>query len=204
MSQERPVEERDTLPIAVLKVASHEKHQRLEAAFPWARAFSSRENYGRLLSALASLVRPADRAIDTALGNDESFPYAGRRRRAEWIERDLQRLGLPGCGLHPPPADFSFIDTRAGAVGALYVLEGSALGAQLLSRELENRLGVTPEAGGSYLHAYGAKTAESWREFQSWVNQELSTPDLLDSAVSASLLTFDRFSQHLTDLFDAR
>ena len=74
----------------------------------------------------------------------------------------------------------------------------------MLSRELENRLGVTPEAGGSYLHAYGAKTAESWREFQSWVNQELSTPDLLDSAVSASLLTFDRFSQHLTDLFDAR
>ncbi len=191
-------------PVAALKTASQEKHQQLEAAFPWARAFSSRENYGCLLRALFSLVRPADEAIDAALGRDGSFPYAARRRRADWIETDLRRLGARASGERPPPADFSFVDSRGGAIGALYVLEGSALGAQRLSRELQRHLGITPESGGSYLHAYGAKTGETWQQFQSWANRELSSPDVITSAVSATLLTFDRFSQHLTDLFDAR
>ena len=204
MSLESSKSERGPSPVAALKAASHEKHQRLEAVFPWARAFSSRENYGRLLRALFSLVKPADEAIDAALRRDGSVPDAARRRRAEWIETDLGRLGAAGTGEFPARADFSFVDSHGGAIGTLYVLEGSALGAQVLSRELQRHLGLTPETGGSYLHAYGTKTGETWQQFQAWANRELSSPDVLDSAVSASLLTFDRFSQHLTDLFDAR
>lgn len=204
MSLESSKEGRASSPVAALKAASHATHQQLEASLPWARAFASREGYGRLLRAFLSLVKGADAAVDRVLGRNGFCPCGDSRRRAEWIETDLERLAPAGSGSIPAPADFSFVDSRGAAIGVLYVLEGSALGAQVLSRELESRLGITADTGGSYLHAYGERTAEAWQAFVAWANQELSSPDLLNSAIRATLLTFDRFAQHLTDAFDAR
>lgn len=188
--------------MSALRDATHDHHERLEAAFPWGEAFASRENYARLLRAMEILVRAADQAVDAQLSADAT---AGVRRRASWIADDLRQLGA-----EPAPTDeiavpdFSFVNGPGRAVGCLYVLEGSALGAQYLSRQLHTRLGISAETGGRYLAAYGERTGERWKAFQEWANGALQSPELLNDAVFASLRTFERFSESLTGLFDGR
>lgn len=188
--------------MSALRDATHDRHERLEAVFPWGQAFASRENYAQLLRAMEVLVRSADQAIDAQLPADVS---AGARRRASWIADDLRQLGAQPARTDEIVApDFSFVNSPGRAIGCLYVLEGSALGAQYLSRQLQARLGIAPETGGRYLAAYGERTGERWKAFQAWANGALQSPELLNDAVFASLRTFERFSESLTGLFDAR
>ena len=188
--------------MSALRDATHDRHERLEAAFPWGQAFASRENYARLLRAMEILVRAADRAIDAQLPAECSV--AALRRRSSWIADDLRQLGAdPAPADESAAPDFSFVNSPGRAIGCLYVLEGSALGAQYLSRQLQARLGITSETGGRYLAAYGERTGERWKAFQEWANGELQSPELLNDAVFASLRTFERFSESLTGLFDA-
>jgi len=187
-------------PMSALRDATHDLHERLEASFPWEQAFASGENYVRLLRALHELVRPADEAIAAQLTGEG--PLATQRRRATWIVEDLRRLGVEPSRAPAQAADFRFVNSPGRALGCLYVLEGSALGAQYLSRQLQARLGITPETGGRYLGAYGDRTGERWNGFREWANGELQSPELLNEAIFASLRTFERFSEHLTGLFD--
>ncbi|MDT8295496.1 hypothetical protein RQ744_16070, partial [Roseomonas mucosa] len=60
----------------------------------------------------------------------------------------------------PPPA------TRDAAFGALYVLEGSALGGQVILRRAEAALGLGPERGASFHASLGRPVGEGWRRFR--------------------------------------
>jgi heme oxygenase len=93
--------------------------------------------------------------------------------------------------------DFEYVDSRAAAVGAQYVLEGSSLGGQFLSRQLFDRLQLTPERGGAYFAAYGAATGRRWQAFRRWGNLQLGDPRSTRLAVEAARLTFSRFGKAL-------
>ena len=98
-----------------------------------------------------------------------------RRRRAHLFAADLLHFGghparLPRCEALPE------VDTRARALGALYVLEGSTLGGVFLLHQLGRALGITPAAGGSGIAPYGAGLRDMW----------VSYTDALDRFVRAA------------------
>jgi heme oxygenase len=79
---------------------------------------------------------------------------------AHLLERDLQDLQLaPLAPLAPPP---TCTQDMARALGALYVLAGSALGARVLVKRVE-ALGLGPTHGARHLWRQAA-SLETWRQ----------------------------------------
>jgi heme oxygenase len=50
-------------------------------------------------------------------------------------------------------------------LGYLYVMEGSTLGGQVITKMLKNQLQITPDQGGRFFHGYGDKTKIMWNDF---------------------------------------
>ena len=72
------------------------------------------------------------------------------------ISRDSMRVcpAVPACESIPQ------------AIGSLYVREGSALGGQYISRQLESRLGFANGAGYQFFSSGGRSVGPEWRAFQ--------------------------------------
>ena len=86
-------------------------------------------------------------------------PDLPQRRRVEAIESDLRALGVEPLAPMPAPRAL----TAAEALGALYVIEGSTLGGQIILRSLQ---GTDFEALATrFFNAYGPRTGAMWKEF---------------------------------------
>jgi heme oxygenase len=101
------------------------------------------------------------------------------RRKTEFLRRDLIALGsgeeiLSGIGSAPASA-LPQISSFERAVGCLYVLEGSTLGGQLISRHFGHKLGLNPDTGLGFYSAYQGQTGSMWRAFCTFL-EELTSP----------------------------
>lgn len=80
----------------------------------------------------------------------------------------------------------------AAAFGSLYVIEGSALGGQVITPRLRRDLGLEPGRGASYFHGFGERTGGMWREFRGLAAQEIGAdPARQRQACRAAAQTFD-------------
>ncbi len=117
------------------------------------------------------------------------------RVRTQWLERDLAWLGVkasafPRIRLCEGMPRYDGAERR---LGALYVVEGSALGGRLLSRGLDRLLGATSIDGRRFFAGRGAATGDAWLSF---LDQLASVgPDPIGRAalVSAAIETFEAF-----------
>ena len=188
-------------PLELLRHASHDCHQQLEAAIDWPRALGSRACYQELLLGFLSVVRPAEQRLARWL-SPESPPLFEPDRRTRWLLSDLRALAASDNGQSLPSEDFEFISSLSAAIGAQYVLEGSSLGGQFLSRQLQGNLSITPANGGAYLAAYRSETMKRWKAFGQWANARLlesasTNPASIDQASEAAVLMFARFQSAL-------
>jgi heme oxygenase len=105
-----------------------------------------------------------------------------RRQRAHLIAQDLPAApALPLCSALPP------LDTRAQLLGALYVLEGSTLGGQVITRQLA-QAGITTR---TYFTGYAEQTGPMWKAFCQLLAAEATDSNQAD-IVAAAVLTFQR------------
>jgi heme oxygenase len=78
------------------------------------------------------------------------------------------------------------VQTLAQVLGSLYVLEGSTLGGQLLTRHFEKSLGLRGGAGCSFFASYGNDVGKMWTEFRNALvnHADPSThPEIIESAI---------------------
>lgn len=163
-------------------------HRAVERRIDWRRLLSSRSSYGTLLRRLRRVEGAVAAASEDCL-TDPPIWLAERRSVAQ-IERDLAALGeSPEPGLLDN-SRCPWITSVAGAAGAIYVLEGSTLGGQHLSRAVERDLGFTAEQGAAYLNGYGAETAARWKRTKGWLDEVLATPEDVATAVRSARKTF--------------
>lgn len=110
------------------------------------------------------------------------------RQRAHLILADLQvpAGALPVCPAMPPLAALPPL------LGAMYVVEGSTLGGQVLARQLA-------KAGldlGRYFTGYGALTGPRWKSFCQLLGQA-ATPATEAAIVESAGATFQRLTDWL-------
>ncbi|TNE49170.1 MAG: biliverdin-producing heme oxygenase [Deltaproteobacteria bacterium] len=79
----------------------------------------------------------------------------------------------------------------AALLGALYVLEGSTLGGQILRKHLQHMYGLQDD-GLRYYTGYGKQTGSRWKAFKSRMDQALASSETIDVAVEAARHTFTR------------
>ncbi|MCE4557784.1 biliverdin-producing heme oxygenase [Roseateles cellulosilyticus] len=119
--------------------------------------------------------------------------WLGERSRLDFVRHDLEALGrsASNSGAAQTPRCLPACDVAA-AFGSLYVIEGSALGGQVITPRLACDLGVGPGRGASYFHGHGERTGAMWREFRLQATTEIGDdPSCHELACRAAVQTFE-------------
>ncbi|GAA4048264.1 biliverdin-producing heme oxygenase [Hymenobacter glaciei] len=142
------------------------------------------------LARMYGFVQPYEAALHrhaAALGPEWQLE---QRYRAPLILEDLARLGYPGqpplCPTLPP------LDTRAQLLGAMYVLEGSSLGGQVIARHLA-AAGIE---GRSFFAGRAERTGPLWKQFGQLLEAAAAAEDA-DAVVASAILTFQTLAAWL-------
>lgn len=143
-----------------MKTATREAHQKIDDRIMAAAPFASRENYGkfvRLQYRVHHAVDPLFRSAPLA----DLLPDLANRNRLALVRHDAADLGLALPELtHAPEAPQDI----AGALGWLYVVEGSNLGAAFLLKAAA-ALGLHEDFGARHLAGHPSGRGLHWRTF---------------------------------------
>jgi heme oxygenase (biliverdin-IX-beta and delta-forming) len=181
-----------------LKSQTAERHAALENQMDIVHHFKSRESYVKLLERFFSLYEPLEQRLAKAVDwSAEGWDFESRRK-TPWLLADMTELGLTSLDITalPRSTDLPEISSVAAAVGSLYVLEGSTLGGQVISRLLVKNLEIQPEGGGRFFAGYQEDTGTRWREFGAWAegwHQRHVTDE--NTAVESARQTFNSFNR---------
>lgn len=171
-----------------LRQASAAQHQAIEALLRLDGEIAM-PHYRAVLSGFAAFLQAWEPAVRAALPADMQGWFDARSRLA-FLRQDLQALGIEEPAADAGMADALGLDTAAAALGSMYVLEGSALGGQLITKTVARTLGLSPQAGAAYFHGWGERTGANWREFRQVLEQRVPQAEH-PAAAQAAVRTFE-------------
>ena len=179
---------------ARLRAATYQSHQQLESRLALGSGVWTTPRYCELLSAMLGIYRPLERQL-TALNWHGSGIAIAERCKASWICADLAYFGyttsVPQCDFAPSAP------TVEDGLGILYVLEGSTLGGQLILRELQPQLNISPEFGGRFFSSYGKQISSMWRQYIEALDRYATVPQAADTIERSAIDTFRAFDRWL-------
>lgn len=174
-------------------------HDRVEKAVDIPSRCASLEAYRSLLARMLGFYAPFE-ASQSRLDWREAGLDFEARRKAHLLRADLSALGLsePAIDALPLRQRLPEPGSLAAGLGHQYVLEGATLGGQILAREIERSLGLSPGAGGSFYAGYGERTGSMWRGFCSAANSYCGDdPRRHEDALAGAVQTFEAFEAWL-------
>ena len=183
-----------------LRRATHERHEAIEALLQLHHPLP-RDRYERILGGFESFLRDWEPHLQAALP-PELAAEAAARSRLPFLRHDLQVLGLPRREDRPCSLAARLpLPDLAAALGSQYVLEGSALGGQLVARQLAANLGLSPQSGAAYFHGWGEDTGRHWKQFRTRLDAHVPPEGpACDRACEAASRTFDLLIDTFTPL----
>ncbi|WP_029354893.1 biliverdin-producing heme oxygenase [Bosea sp. 117] len=152
------------------KAASAAAHERVDNGVMAAAPFASKANYERFLRFQYRLLRRVEPLYADA-GLQPLLPELAGRSRLDALEQDFADLGLA-----PPAVAFGPRLPIAEALGWLYVVEGSNMGAAFLAKEA-TKLGFSDAFGARHLAGHPEGRGLHWRRFTAALDAVELTPD---------------------------
>jgi heme oxygenase len=175
-----------------LKSETLSNHQQLEKnLIVKLKGMRSPEDYISILQNFYAYFGGLEDQINHFIGDDELPDYA-ERRKTRSIKDDILALG----GVVPEKAstdDLPEIGNLLQAFGALYVIEGSTLGGQVISKMISKQLSLDGEGGVSFFESYGADTMTMWNKFKAVLEHHAATQEDAGVITGAANETFARF-----------
>ncbi len=159
--------------------------------------------YLSVLRAMYGFIKPLELDIDVFLARKPNLFDYSSRRKVPLMEADLAYL--------QKWADFNLndtlfwprrkIDSLAELVGILYCLEGSMLGARVITRQL--RLNLPKEAlpAITYFSGYGDETAARWANFWTFAERSCETQAQHQEAAHYAARLFNEMNSHFSACF---
>ncbi len=196
----------DELVITSLRRATRDRHVALEAILQLDSPFSPRR-YLDVLRGFELFLSTWEPRINAALDLSLRHWFATRSRR-RLLQQDLARLDggrdeHEHASLVCNQAVFQIdVAGAAATFGSMYVLEGSALGGQVIARAARATLGLGPENGVAYFNGHERHTATRWAEFRVLLEEQVGpAPGACQQACEAAYQTFDALIATFTCLF---
>lgn len=117
-------------------------------------------------------------------------------RQLRRLERDLNYFGM-GFEQRAPGNDVFLenLNDLNYREGVMYVIEGSALGGQVVSRHLRDKLGITPDQGGEFFFGDGPGTFARWKDRLCRLAVLDSEPQLWPAILNGAEDTFRIFTE---------
>lgn len=124
--------------------------------------------------------------LEDILSIDMITPYLSdysERRKTASLENDILKCN----GALPAKAKSNDLPKLPGvleAMGAIYVIEGSSLGGQIISQMICKQINLTYDSSLTYFTGYGAATMDKWLQFKLAIDtlSETSSTELVQSA----------------------
>ena len=169
-----------------LRAATDDVHKRLHRHSGFTAVQNgtiSRCDYTKLLIRLHEFHRAFESAVRVT------------EKRSHWLARDLETL----CGgrWRPEAAahrlTIPLLDGAERVLGALYVVEGSALGGRGLARGLDRLLGSGEPDGRRFFEGQGAATGAAWRDFVGRLDLVSAEPASRAVVIDAAVEIFSVF-----------
>lgn len=177
-----------------LKEETQQNHVDLEKKIvPRIKAIQSEQDYITLLKLFYSYFGALETLVQSVL-NTSLLPDSTSRRKSEAILNDICALGGDTPNL-AGVADLPEISDHAAALGAMYVMEGSTLGGQIISKMIAKALPGKTDDALSFYKGYGENTMPMWIAFKNAMNEHAVTADIQKKVINAANETFLKFSQ---------
>lgn len=115
--------------------------------------------------------------------------------RSVWLEKDLVALGISPEQLATLPLcrGFPTLAPPEALLGALYVVEGSALGGVALARGLDGLIGVGVLDGRRFFAGHQSETGSAWRAYLASLSGAPHTADQQATIIATATATFALF-----------
>lgn len=182
---------RPVLLAARLKADTAFAHQQTEARVDIAGSITNPAAYRRWLARSLALYRPLEHRLAPQIGNsDHDWLVAGLGLSAA-IASDLQSLGVDPWNIPDAPTSaLPALDTEAGSIGCLYVLEGSKLGGRIIRRQLM-ACGIADAETSTFLQLGGDDLGRNWQEFRCNLDRYgAAHPERIGGVIDGSIATF--------------
>jgi len=181
-----------------LRQATYSSHHQIEQNTRLARLLQPNltlVNYQEVLARMLGFLEPLEQAIDASPEASRIYAGLGKRSKTPWLIQDLLSLGHSVQSIadipRATPQELPAVTSLAKSAGVLYVLEGSTLGGQLISRHLNHNLGLTSDRGGRFYAGYGAENGRMWGQFRHWLNSLSLEESQVHQAARAAVRTFE-------------
>jgi heme oxygenase len=183
--------------VDLLKLRSETEphHRAVEDAVPLMHEGLDRAQYVQCLLQMYGIVAAwEERAVESA---PESLkPTVLARQRRQSLQQDLEGFGVTDLPAARPalPA----MNDLPSLLGAMYVMEGSTLGGQLIARHVERVLDLKEGHGSAFFRGYGDQTGSMWKGFCNLLSTEV--PDEQgDAAIVAAKAMFVTYGKWMKE-----
>ena len=149
----------------------------------------TREHYVACLKRVYGMVAAWEDAAVTS-APDWMETLVAERSREDLLKRDLRYFGVAVEELKRPLLP-ELTDTPT-ILGAMYVMEGSTLGGQLIARHVEQVLGLTDGRGSEFFRGHRDRTGPMWKEFCEVLRTQVPE-DESDTVIRAAKSMFAAF-----------
>lgn len=151
-----------------LRSQTAHQHQQTEDLVGVMREDFSLEDYKKLLTRFYAFYKSFEPKMSDALReNTIEFDYENRQNTPKLFS-DLESLGMSETEIAEIKSfdDLPALDSKENIFGALYVVEGSTLGGQVISRHLKEKFGFDESGGNAFFSGYGKETGTMWKIFR--------------------------------------
>jgi heme oxygenase (biliverdin-IX-beta and delta-forming) len=164
-----------------LKESTHPSHVALEKKMVvMVKKIRTRQDYVKFLKLMYGYYSALEKRVQEYL----SDPEIDKRRKAERLLEDISHFensSTPDLCNELPP-----IRSHAEALGAMYVMEGSAMGGKIIAGMIKGQAGIDGPSGFSFFNGYGEDTGRMWEEFKAFLNRPFDEMEKLNLILTAN------------------
>jgi heme oxygenase len=123
-------------------------------------------------------------------------PMVAARRRTHLLELDLAWFGVRKLDHRRP--ELPGINDLTSLLGAMYVMEGSTLGGQLIARTIEKTLALNQGQGNAYFRGHMDRTGPMWKDFCFLLTSRVPDEET-DKVVQAANSMFETYGEWMRE-----
>lgn len=168
-----------------LKEETKTAHQETEKVLvQWMKRISTKDDYAGILKMFYGYFDPLEHLIYSQI-SESDLPDFKERRKATRLVEDLAALDI----LTKPNTSKSLptIQNNSHAFGALYVIEGSTLGGEVIVKMLKANLALQlPDAALSFFYGYRENNKQMWQKFQHALQEHVSEHNMQQVILAAN------------------
>lgn len=178
-----------------LRAATRDSHRQLEDGLQIEARLADRKRYRALLAGFLGMHEPLEARLAQCRDLGHLGYHMAERTKIPALRRDLAALGMSETEINALPRFQASAFPNAGAaLGTAYVLEGSTLGGQSITRLIADGGHDVP---AEFFNVYGAQTHTQWLDFLKCLGSYERTGGKPDAVTTAARGTFQAFAQWL-------